>query len=232
MFICHNCISKDIKKSTRKCNLDGIAFGKNIDLQRGIRTMQILSFSAVEILPSLLNKSKTQTIRPLWKEPPKPPKAPNKEIEKQMNNVYKPLKRTTGLLLKKPRFKVGDKAKLIWKQRSKYKWFCPECKGNGTLTEKEMINHITSYHGITKNTPLYFNKILGIAKITEVFEIEMKTMDKDGDLQIIGFKDFKTVEKTWKLDGFKNSIEFYDWFDKKYDLSTPKRFAVYRWVWL
>lgn len=61
----------------------------------------MIGFSVKEILSSLLNKTKKQTVRSAWK-----------------NNKKKP-----------PRFKVGDQAQLVWKPRTKYKLFCSKCGG-------------------------------------------------------------------------------------------------------
>jgi len=62
--------------------------------------MKIISFSTVEILPALLNKRKTQTIRPAWKAWKLPLGAftTKQDIEP---------------IMKEPRFKVGEKVKMM-----------------------------------------------------------------------------------------------------------------------
>lgn len=35
-----------------------------------------------------------------------------------------------------------------------------------------------------------------------------------------------------ELDGFSSAEQMFDYFDKKYDLSEPKQFYVYRWRWI
>ena len=152
--------------------------------------MKILNFSVVEILPALLDKSKTQTIRPAFKD--------NKE--------------------KPARFKVGEKVKLMWKQRSKRKLFCKKC-GYNCFQVKNKITE--KCDGTT-----FFKKKLGIVEITEVFKIEMWT---GNDVPLITGYKLKGTYKLARRDGFK---DLFNWFHKKYDLSEPKQFWVYRWKWL
>ena len=80
--------------------------------------MKTISFSAVEILPALLNKTKTQTIRPLWKD--NGALYNNKFVDGGFveQKIIKRLVKET-----KPRFKIGEKVRLYWKQRSMYKEF-------------------------------------------------------------------------------------------------------------
>ena len=83
--------------------------------------MKLLNFSAVGVLPSLLDKSKTQTIRPAWEW--------NEGYYKNKDNILDS-RRTCGegccndFMEKKPaRFKVVDNVQLMWNQRSKYRFF-------------------------------------------------------------------------------------------------------------
>ena len=90
--------------------------------------MKILNFTAVEVLPGLLNKTKTQSIRPAWKI--------------DVNNIIThPECSGVNIIDKeKPsRFKVGEKVKLVWNQRSKGKLFCSEC-GNRLKKYKANFN--------------------------------------------------------------------------------------------
>ena len=41
----------------------------------------------------------------------------------------------------------------------------------------------------------------------------------------------KNYDEFARRDGFKDLEELINWFDKHYDLSIPKIFAVYRWRW-
>lgn len=167
--------------------------------------MKILNFSVTEILPTLLDKSKTQTIRPAWEK-----------IPKYTREDYEP-----DLIAPKPAcFKVGEKVKVMWKQGSKYRKFCKEC--GGPATECPMSS-------------LYFNKILSKIEITEVFKISLHfKKHKEGKACIIDWKGsyFSDRYKLAKKDGFKGIVEMFIVIDKMYDLSNPKEFHVYRWRWL
>ena len=159
--------------------------------------MKQLNFTAKEILLSLLNKSKTQTIRKAWKH--------------SSTNTY----RTP------PKYEVGDEVELIWDKDNPNKYFW---KNNGKPVYKEL-----------RIVPMdiAFNKNLGKVKITEVFEIEMWKNEN-------GYFRFKQLNLPWltipdntaKQDGFKSAIDMFTYFDKKHDLSSSKKFHVYRWEWL
>ena len=86
--------------------------------------MKVISFSAVEILPALLDRSKTQTLRPAWKE----------DAYLRCNDISKEI--NPNKYFKEPRFKVGEKVKLMWKCRSPYKYFSPD-DGRGVLKLKD-----------------------------------------------------------------------------------------------
>ncbi len=69
--------------------------------------MNSLNFTAMDILPSLLDERKDQTIRPGWDK----------------NGNPKPA-----------RFKVGEPAQLMWHQRSSCLYFCKKC-GIGSVDD-------------------------------------------------------------------------------------------------
>ena len=71
--------------------------------------MKTISFSSVEVLPSLLDKSKVQTIRPLWKN------IPQFEVLIYMGNHEVLGEYGKHFILKKPRFEKGEKAKDVLK---------------------------------------------------------------------------------------------------------------------
>jgi len=179
--------------------------------------MKILNFSVVEILPALLDKSKTQTIRPAFKY-----KVPSLGIKRKIR-------------FEKPaRFKIGEKVKLMWNQRSKYKMFCKHCgKGIPILEGNVLDNCFCDYPH--KDYPLdTFHKFLGTAKITEFFKIEMYFINELMFGIRINGKELTIMEisELSKLDGFNDLEEMFKWFDEKYDISKPKQFWVYRWKWL
>ena len=158
--------------------------------------MKVLNFTAKEILPSLLDKTKKQTIRPAWHN--------RLAYVKDYKSVEKPA-----------RFKVGEKVKLMWGQRSKYKWFCKCC---GKFRPQGYDGYCPVNH--KKNGT--FNKELGTAEITEVFKVTMST-----GRGIEGTN--HTMLEISTLDGFKSLELMRKYFDDNYDLSNPKEFWVYRW---
>jgi len=191
--------------------------------------MKPLNFSVVEILPSLLNKTKTSTIRPAWKECdyciPK-----RKTLEKYPEVGFDECEYCLDKIIikKPPRYKVGDKVSLYWNQRSKYEWFWIE---NGTEVNK-IFTDTTQPLTHTGFTSKIFNKLLGTAEITEVFKIEInKTTEFYKDSFFIRGPDIDK-EDLAKRDGFSSAEKFFRFFDKQYDLSQPREFYVYRWKWI
>ena len=135
----------------------------------------------------------------------------------------------------------------MWNQRSKYKWFCKTCGTYGIpdgasingifVLDKTMSCKCTKKEGeIQKN---YFNKLLGIVEITEVFKIHL-WINQTGCGDIITYELNSNVpvllskglaRDLAKKDGFSSAESMFNWFDKQYDLSTSKEFHVFRWVW-
>jgi hypothetical protein len=176
--------------------------------------MKAISFSAVEILPALLSREKTQTIRPAMIE------IKYKDVE---DNAIASL----------PRFKPYEQVQIIWKQRTSPKGakFCRHCG----LEERE-IEYRPGEHDRMIRTDMWFPKILGTVEITEVFQIEMgKDRVKvpiEGRLYLSDRKNEYNTLFLARLDGFETSRQMFLWFDRYYDLSQPKRFWVYRWKWV
>lgn len=210
--------------------------------------MKTINFSAVEILPALLDKSKTQTIRkakPLdeWECEEVGTRVLGKEMK--IKEKYEP--GTKSCKYKPPRFKVGEKARLYWKQRSQYMIFCKYC-GAGIIAKSPDFYYTCGCK--QKFIKDCFNKILGESEITEVFEIEIgyfkgsQYIDgKDGERYYLFAMQKenlpKSIHKThngiafWERDGFKSAEDMFNWFDKAYDLSSaPKKFHVYRWKYV
>ncbi len=180
--------------------------------------MKVINFSVKEILSSLLDKSKIQTIR---------------EIKVAM--VYK--SRTT---YEPPTHQVGDKVKIGWDlEDTRHQTYCSGC-GKHQTQEAGVC-----FWGCNKTRcTSVFNKHLGTVKITAVFEIEMGK-DNFGcwiKSKLWSGKYIDSAKKGWregikiyddfaKRDGFKNAGEMFKFFDKQYDLSSPKKFHVSRWRW-
>lgn len=163
--------------------------------------MPAMSFTVEEILPSLLDKTKTQTIRPLGK-----------------------------LKLKK-----GDIVTMYWRQRNPNQAYCRKCY---------MAVPMGRYNGKCLNCghPEFFNKNLGKAMITDIFEIEMlkRIEGQIGSTSVVrftlkgGFAYYmgEKLEELAKKDGFRDSNQMFRWFDEKYDLKDSKKFEVRQWSWL
>jgi len=238
-----------------------------------------INFTAIEVLPSLLRffetkgkEGKTQTIRPAWKEVTDIDKASKEELKKMNDARENPNDFPSGMdwedlvgsskqtfrrlaTEKPPTHKPGDKVKLYWNQRSKYKMFCNHC---GKEKQKDLPEPLVSINEKEwwicrhcKKEGLGFNKLLGTVEITEVFKIEM---DKK---QIYSYI-FNGTESITKMeteliaerDGFQDGViplkggvagnysvetaaeQMFKYFDKNYNLSEPKEFWIKRWVWI
>jgi hypothetical protein len=179
--------------------------------------MKVLSFTCSpddkiyleQILPALLNKTKTQTIRPAWRTN-RAKFIGKTDIERLKVDVIGE---------KQPHYKVGEKIRLEWKSRNspKNSHFCQLCGSE--------ISEFTHCRNCCASVPM-FHKILGRAEITEVFPIEM-CLGRVTRLDKILY----SIKELWEKDGFKCYDDFYTWFNDKHDLNTPKKFFVYRWTW-
>lgn len=134
---------------------------------------------------------------------------------------------------KPPRFKVGDKVKLFWKQRTKYKVFAYNKRNNTdySMSTTDMIKFVPQ-------NSIIFNKHLGTVEITEVFKIELGFKEKYRTEEWKGYYchyfDGRNEygDEIWLRDGFNSAKQMFNYFDKNYDLNNPKEFWVYRWKWL
>ncbi len=239
--------------------------------------MKTINFSVVDILPSLLDKTKSQVIEPAWgllednelfdehiKRCPacyaryriyeKGGRYPtNEELESERGVINKICNETAKYMqenppIKPPRFKVEDKVKLYWNQRSKYEWFCKCCREESNKC-KTYSNLIEKYY-----PELFFNKQLGTGVIIEVFEIGMSKelqnprggynisfscpfpKDMTESIKLVTDKEtnFTTTEDIYKLakrDGFQSAEQMFNKLDEMYDLAEGKKFYVYRWKW-
>ena len=183
-----------------------------------------LNFTVVDILPALLSKAKTQTIRQVRK----------RNITSCIYG-YIPSRKD----FEKPAtYKVGDEVKVYWNQRSKFKFFCDIC-GKGynkkSWVDEEEIGRTNTCCG-----DQYFNKLLGEVEITDVFKIEMGKDEQGYYLKCPSGKilrennlhDVIVLREYATSDGFKKIQWMFNTLDKMYNLASPKTFHVYRWKWL
>lgn len=223
--------------------------------------MRIISFSEVRFVRAILEGKKTQTIRPLWttaklvfnpiRKQSRWEKHTCRKISKHFN------KEVLSQFTKKPIHKVGDKVKLVYKQRvlKKDEIFCSIC-GKCPHPSKEIKPVIDMCEQC--GADLYpggdghhLRKHFATANITDVFEIEMGRLAPietvvAGTIHIKGYgmmggngkplnipADQEEMRLMAYADGFtkspkESSKPMFQWFDKRYDLSVPKRFAVNR----
>lgn len=164
-----------------------------------------------QVLPGLLNKTKTTTIRPMWKTVLHPDKG-WREIPKHT------------------KYKVGDICKAIWNCRSKYRWFCKGCGYRGTpaVTFPETPAEQRYSYCCNKGG---FHKQLGKVRIIEVIPIEMLHVGPNDIPSMLYDSKYKHYDFP-KEDGFKNIWSMMQWFNKHYDLSKTRRFEIRRFEWL
>ena len=212
--------------------------------------MKAINFSVKEILPSLLNKTKQQTIRPAWNDIPMDIIVSDKveglsfmtKDQIQKFKVEDIISKQTHIwqISKPPRFKVGEKVKLYWNQISKHTTFCTFC-GKGCTKVSDIVS---DHYDCVRENAKTFDKLLGTVEITEVFKIEMC---KSGTLSL-ATENNDALQSTLKLfrdsydnefnidlakrDGFSSTEEMFKTIDDLYDLSKPKEFYCYRWRWL
>ena len=200
-------------------------------IKRNKKMIKPLNFTAKEVLHSLLDKSKTQTIRRSWKEcsicngigkleeccP-----CQKADIENKYTKCSKCA--GTGIIEKQPKYKAGDKVPLVWKfEEEGSVIYCCEC---GKQIKRLDEDH-TSSCGMEYET---FNKNLGTVIITEVFEIEIGRTKINPTLKSpYWIEGLDSIEDLAKRDGFKSVKKLFKYFNKNYDLSEPRKFWVYRW---
>ena len=151
--------------------------------------MKVLNFTAVEILPALLNRKKVQTIRSVQKYKCFWCDQTFTSVEKHQK-THPNLNVRSYNFFQKPRFKVGEKVQLMWNQRSSTTGsiFCKWC---GTI----FPNTSTRYDPKTDCGKCMrgqsFPKILGVGEITDVFKLSMfHNPDAEGDTWDIGADEF------------------------------------------
>jgi hypothetical protein len=200
----------------------------------GGKIMKVLSVSAVEILPAVLDKSKISTMRPAWKILPL--SNPVKEGTVTWEIPVEGSTRIKKMIETKPNYKVGETVQLMWKQRTSPRgaMFCREC--GEELYPKIKCKKLTGIGG--------FPKIQGTAEIMEVRRLQMG---------LIPFTSSGTYYRFWVLypngvtrydeenstlagmEGFRGmryTEDMFEWFSRHYDLIKPKPFWNYIWRWI
>ena len=187
--------------------------------------MKPINNNYVEVLPSLLDKSKVQTIRKAWNNPAqiKMPEGFTGGVDWSKEFLEKPAE-----------YKVGDKVPIVWKEDFPEEQFC---KITGHPIMGNCNQNLCNLHVLEDVDCPIFYKNLGVVEITEVFKVEMHKKKVDRGYAWIFHpigEDwlFSKRQKIWKQDGFKSAEDMFKAIDKIYDLSSPKEFHVYRWRWL
>ncbi len=220
------------------------------------KTMKILSFSCVGKLPALLRwrdeKTEWQTIRPAWKDIRGIDETKLNHIALTSNGVepeFEILKSHHDIILKPPRFQIGERIQLYWKQRSTYHHF-KKSDGIGTRFTDEVVERSRV---MRVGAVEYFQKLLGTGPVIKIFRIEMgfeqqfpeDPCEEERDVFYIDtFENWeKSMSRTHHLGTYRDELanrdgigkgtlrEFIDFFSKNYDLSTPKPFYIFRGGW-
>ena len=181
--------------------------------------MKTLNFTVVEVLPSLLDRSKCQTIRPAWEQ------IKLGSIVVEENPTTSSGAKVFNYQEKPAKFKVGEQVKLMWNAKSKYEWFCkcdPLHERFDGLSDRCLQTH--------RNKT--FHKNLGTAEITEVFKISLKKKEIRIPWEKRHPSHISEYDAIAKLDGFKSAAEMSKWINNEYDISVVKPFWVYRYKWL
>lgn len=145
--------------------------------------MKVLSFTCrpddktylESVLPALLNRTKTQTIRPAFcKDCGTEVHYRNRKDGKGTEEVHK------------PRFKIGESIQLMWKQRNSPKGAI-FCKCHGLYENKPPLDNPSIFTFDPANT---FPKILGFGVITELFNIsDFEERDGFKPMEMFGWFD-------------------------------------------
>jgi len=165
--------------------------------------MQIINFTVKEILPALLDKSKTQTIR------------------KGYINFSEE---------KPPRFKVGEQVQIMWKQRSVYNTFTILDGEQSLGFGEEGKDFFRKKLGTARITEV-FKIYMFYPDPKDISHGVIQIFDDDGLVDIDDEDAFE--DEIVKRDGFVNSHPFYRFFSKYFKgQQETLPFWVYRWEWI
>lgn len=173
---------------------------------------KILNNTCIEVLPSLLNKSKVRTTRAAFKE-----------IEVSVPSCGM---NSSGFITEKryinkdAKFKVGDKVEMYWDNKSDYTWY-----------KKSDGKPIFMSGGYTEDK--IFSKSLGMVEILSVEKIKINT--GKGQCTIFsefGQYSFPELQKFSDEEGFESTAHMFKYFDENFDSTEPKEFWTYTFIWL
>lgn len=211
-----------------------------------------LNFTCKEILPALINRTKTTTIRKAW------------EIIKEQSMGHSTMGRPPGTYDKPAKFKVGDEVEIRWRHESgkigsEYSSYF--CKRHGDYIDtkndfKPGIIHAKNfgfrcgectpqvhyqYMDIQLFDRLAFNGRLGKVKITDVQKVEIVKEEKEFFISsentfylMPGYEKYgDTVNALSKSEGFSSPEQMFKYLEEyAVDLSEPRPFWLYEWRWL
>lgn len=220
--------------------------------------MPSLSFSEVLFVRSILEGKKTQTIRPLWRRAKVARNIDIKGVfidnfDEKTGLGKAHMDAVADIEFEdfptEPRLKVGDEVKFYFKQRTlpKDAWFCTKCgeitQEHGLTPSGERVGCAAEGKYHWKPVPKHFATVtitlveeIGLSKKESKF-IPKFLLDLSGKLleefeenkKRLEFDDvFRSFDIFAQKDGFEGYDELTLWFDKHYDLSQARRFAVYR----
>ncbi len=215
--------------------------------------MKQMNNTCVEVLPALLARTKTKTIRKAWYEENDlikycPACYEDSEKIRLANDEGIPIKNDEIPFKrhkhdKPPKYQVGDIVEMVWDSDSDCEDFCNLC--GSEIVSGHYLPYVCKNdncedtQGSFNLNKIAFNKNLGKVRITEVFEVKfMKVAYQhpwgkfEWDTTWTKSRDNENIESLAKQNGFKSAEDMFAYFDENYDLSTPKKFHVYRWGWL
>ena len=186
-----------------------------------------MNFTAVEILPALLNKTKVCTTRKAFKIEIEIIDVMNGQPVEKENIVERPSK-----------YQTGDIVNAVWDKDSESNYFNSK-NGKEIIGFKDAILRLEKEinNGEGKG---FFYKTLGKVRIKSVEKIKISkdtsglhkpkyfisVQDSDGEFNDILEKPFA------KKEGFESVEIMFRWFEKYADLTTGKEFWTYSLEWI
>jgi len=207
--------------------------------------MKQLKFNCKDILPALLNKSKTTSIEKGWMNRDLSESAHIRRTQLGINSE--------GYVVEKScEYKVGEEVEIVWKKKGK--WLCRKhcepiiqtVRDYSPFPEDENFpSRPTDFIECSKGCKfvqvpdtrtICFNTLLGKAKITKVEKIEI--FSSTNPLMIVrrigkNHYEDRELEPIAKLEGFKSSEEMFKYLEEYVgSLEEPKPFYLITWEWI